>query len=132
MRVRAILLAATLMLVPFGARAEIMLGVAAPFSGPFEYGGEQWQHGVRLAVAEVNAAGGLLGQEVVLDLADDYCDAEQAMLVAQKLVADKVAAVIGHLCHDNQGSRRSLPAARLLARGVVVLCLDEAQRRRIA
>ena len=78
MRVRAVILVAALMLVPFGARAEIMLGVAAPFSGPFEYGGEQWQHGVRLAVAEVNAAGGLLGQEVVLDLADDYCDAEQA------------------------------------------------------
>ena len=35
-----------LLLVPFGARAEIMLGLAAPFSGPFEYGGEQWQHGV--------------------------------------------------------------------------------------
>jgi branched-chain amino acid transport system substrate-binding protein len=108
MRVRAILLAATLMLVPFGARAEIMLGVAAPFSGPFEYGGEQWQHGVRLAVAEVNAAGGLLGQEVVLDLADDYCDAEQAMLVAQKLVADKVAAVIGHLC-----SGAAIPASEV-------------------
>jgi branched-chain amino acid transport system substrate-binding protein len=98
MRVRAVILAAALMLAPLSARAEILLGVAAPFSGPFEYGGEQWLHGVRLAVAEVNAAGGLLGQEVVLDPADDYCDAEQAMLVAHKLVADRVVAVIGHLC----------------------------------
>ena len=61
MRVRAVILAASLVLVPLSTRAEILLGVAAPFSGPFEYGGEQWLHGVRLAVAvvEVNAAGGL-------------------------------------------------------------------------
>jgi branched-chain amino acid transport system substrate-binding protein len=90
------------------ACAEILLGVAAPFSGPFEYGGEQWQHGVRLAVAEVNAAGGLLGQEVVLDLADDYCDAKQAILAAHKLVADRVAAVIGHLC-----SGAAIPASEV-------------------
>ena len=80
------------------ACADILLGVAAPFSGPFEYGGEQWQRGVELAVTELNAAGGLVGQEVVLDIADDYCDAEQAMVAARKLVADRVAAVIGHLC----------------------------------
>ena len=45
------------------ACADILLGVAAPFSGPFEYGGEQWQRGVELAVTELNAAGGLVGQE---------------------------------------------------------------------
>ena len=108
MQVRTVLLATTLMLAAVGARAEILLGVAAPFSGPFEYGGEQWQHGVRLAVAEVNAAGGLLGQEVVLDLADDYCDAKQAILAAHKLVADRVTAVIGHLC-----SGAAIPASEV-------------------
>ncbi|HEX2137044.1 MAG TPA: branched-chain amino acid ABC transporter substrate-binding protein [Microvirga sp.] len=93
-----VLLAVLAVRYSHAASAEILLGVAAPFSGPFEYGGEQWQQGVELAVTELNATGGLLGQVIVLDIVDDYCDAEQAMVAARKLVADKVAAVIGHLC----------------------------------
>ena len=84
-----------------GARnpaAEILVGYADPLTGEMELAGEQMQNGVELAVAELNAAGGLLGQEVVLGLADDYCDAEQGLAAARKLVADGVAVVIGHLC----------------------------------
>jgi branched-chain amino acid transport system substrate-binding protein len=78
--------------------AEILIGFAGPLTGEMELAAEQMQNGVELAVAELNAAGGVLGQEVVVDLADDYCDAEQGMAAARKLVADGVAVVIGHLC----------------------------------
>ena len=84
-----------------GARnsaAEILVGFAGPLTGEMELAAEQMQNGVELAVAELNTAGGVLGQEVVVDLADDYCDAEQGMAAARKLVADGVAVVIGHLC----------------------------------
>jgi branched-chain amino acid transport system substrate-binding protein len=63
-----------------------------------ELAGEQMRNGVELAVDELNAAGGVLGQNLALDLADDYCDAEQGMAAARKLVADGVVVVIGHLC----------------------------------
>ena len=90
------------------ARADILVGVAAPLTGPYEWGGEEAEHGVELTAAELNAAGGLLGQRVALSLADDYCDPEQAVAAARKLVADKVVAVIGHQC-----SGAAIPASEV-------------------
>ena len=84
-----------------GARtpvAEILIGYAGPLSGEMELAGEQMQNGVELALTELNAAGGVLGQKVDLTLADDHCDPEQALAAARKLVAERVAVVIGHLC----------------------------------
>ena len=78
--------------------AEVLVGFANPLTGEMELASEQMQNGVDLAIAELNAAGGVLGQNVVLSLADDYCDAEQGLAAARKLVADGVAVVIGHLC----------------------------------
>jgi branched-chain amino acid transport system substrate-binding protein len=63
-----------------------------------ELAGEQMQNGTELAVAELNAAGGVLGQKIKIDRVDDHCDSEQAVAAARKLVADRVAVVIGHLC----------------------------------
>jgi branched-chain amino acid transport system substrate-binding protein len=88
------------------ADSEITLGLGGPFTGPFEHGGQQWQRGAELAVEEMNAAGGLLGHTVELELADDYCDADQAVAAAEKLVADRVAAVVGHVC-----SAAAIPAS---------------------
>ncbi len=65
------------------ARADILVGVAAPLTGPYEWSGEQAQHGVELAAEELNAVGGLLGQRVTLAFADDYCDPEQAVAAAR-------------------------------------------------
>jgi branched-chain amino acid transport system substrate-binding protein len=79
-------------------RSEILIGFAGPLTGEMELAAEQMQNGVELAVAELNTSGGVLGQKVIVDLADDYCDAEQALAAARKLVADQVAVVIGHLC----------------------------------
>ena len=49
--------------------------------------GEQHERGVAMAVAEINAAGGLLGQSVEVVVADDYCEAEQGVAAARKLIA---------------------------------------------
>src|SRR6188472_351559 len=72
------------------ASAKIMVGFAGPLTGQMEYAGEQAQNGAELAIAELNAAGGVLGQQVVLDVADDYCDPEQAVAAARQLLAHKV------------------------------------------
>ena len=41
-------------------------------------------------IAELNAAGGVLGQQVELLMVDDYCDPEQAIAAAEKLVEARV------------------------------------------
>jgi branched-chain amino acid transport system substrate-binding protein len=53
---------------------------------------------VAQAVADLNAQGGVLGQQVELVTADDYCDGEQAIAAANKLVAVGVMFVAGYLC----------------------------------
>jgi branched-chain amino acid transport system substrate-binding protein len=48
------------------AEAEILIGVAAPMTGKNAWFGEQMERGAALAVADLNAAGGVLGQQVEL------------------------------------------------------------------
>src|SRR5262245_1891738 len=77
-------------------------------TGNNAWSGEQMQHGAELAVADINAAGGVLGQQVRLITADDFCDPTQAVSVAQKLVGDGVVFVVGHYC-----SGCSIPASKV-------------------
>jgi branched-chain amino acid transport system substrate-binding protein len=57
----------------------------------------------------------VLGQRVRLVLADDACDAAQAVAAAEKLVADGVVFVAGHLC-----SAASIPASEVYHRAGVL------------
>jgi branched-chain amino acid transport system substrate-binding protein len=100
--------AITTVAVAHNSVAEILVGYAGPLTGEMALASEGMQNGVELAIAELNAVGALLGQKVTLDLVDDYCDAEQALAAARKLLADRVAVVIGHLC-----SGTSIPASLL-------------------
>ena len=80
------------------AGADVLIGVAGPMTGDRAWYGEQMQRGAELAVADINAAGGVLGQQVQLVAADDYCDPEQAIAAARKLVSQGVVFVVGHFC----------------------------------
>ncbi|RWM76336.1 MAG: branched-chain amino acid ABC transporter substrate-binding protein [Mesorhizobium sp.] len=90
------------------ARAEVLVGVSAAMTGRLAWIGEQGQRGAEMAVADFNAAGGVLGQQVELIAVDDFCDPEQAVVAARKLVADGVVLVIGHYC-----SGASIPASKV-------------------
>jgi branched-chain amino acid transport system substrate-binding protein len=95
------------------ARADEMvkIGEAAPVTGPASYLGKDTENGARLAVEEVNQAGLVIGgQKVILvfDAQDDAGDPRQATQVAQKLVDDKVVAVVGHM---QSGS--TIPASKI-------------------
>jgi len=80
------------------AHAEVRIGTATPLTGIQAWIGEQHERGVAMAVAELNEAGGLLGEPIDLIVADDYCDDEQGVAAARKLIADGVVFVAGHLC----------------------------------
>ena len=90
------------------AQAEVLIGVAGPMTGANAWPGEQMQRGAELAVADINAAGGVLGEEVRLLTADDFCDPDQAVAAARKLVSEGVIFVAGHYC-----SGASIPASKI-------------------
>lgn len=94
--------------VSTAARADILLGLAGPMTGPEAQFGEQFKRGAVKAVEDLNAKGGVLGQKVSLVIGDDACDPKQARSVAEDLSAKKVAAVIGHFC-----SGSSIPASEV-------------------
>jgi branched-chain amino acid transport system substrate-binding protein len=111
-------LIAIVALTAMAARAEILIGMAGPLTGKDAWTGEQLERGVQLAVADINAAGGVLGQQARLITADDFCDPEQAVAAAKKLVSDGVVAVFGHFC-----SHSSIPASAIYqASGVLMIC----------
>ena len=56
------------------ARADIRIGVASPMTGPQSWGGEQFERAAEMAVADLNATGGVLRQSVELIIGDDFCE----------------------------------------------------------
>ena len=97
------------------ARAEILIGAAGALTGPNAYQGEQQQQGVEMAIADLNARGGVLGEQLKLISLDDACDSGQAVAAAQRLVAAKVPFVVGHQC-----SGASIPAAKVYEEARVI------------
>lgn len=95
---------------PFVARAAdpIRLGLLLPFSGGLELFGQQGEQGVRLAVEDVNAAGGVLGRQIEIIKADDKTDPKTAVERAGQLIrSDKVSAIIGPVTSANRDAIRS-------------------------
>jgi branched-chain amino acid transport system substrate-binding protein len=73
------------------------------------------ERGADLAVADINAAGGVLGQKVELITADDFCDPEQAVAAARKLVSNGVVFAAGHWCsHASISASEIYEAAQVL------------------
>src|SRR5712671_4418365 len=78
------------------ASAQIKLGVAGPITGGSAAFGAQLKNGVEQAVADINAAGGILGQQVQVLVGDDRADPKEGVSVANKFVGDGVKFVVGH------------------------------------
>ena len=105
------------------AHAEIKIGVAGPLTGTAQGLGEQSQAGAQKAVADINANGGLLGQQVVAIYVDDACDPKQGEAAARQLVSQGVVFVDGHVC-----SAASLAASPIYeAAGIVMISVSATQ-----
>jgi branched-chain amino acid transport system substrate-binding protein len=77
------------------ANAQVKFGMAGPITGPSAATGAQMKNGVEQAVADINAAGGILGQKLTVEFGDDVSDPKQGVSVANKFAADGVKFVIG-------------------------------------
>jgi branched-chain amino acid transport system substrate-binding protein len=102
------LLAATAVvaLTAGAAQADIVIATAGPMTGQYAVFGEQMQKGAEQAVKDLNAAGGVLGEQLVLKVGDDACDPKQAVAVANSMVNEGVVFMAGHFC-----SGSSIPAS---------------------
>ena len=90
--------AATAMLASGAYAADIKLGVSGPFTGGSSSMGVSMRDGVRLATKEINAAGGVNGNKLVLIERDDEAKNERGVQIAQELINnEKVVATLGYI-----------------------------------
>ncbi len=90
------------------AAAPIKLGILLPYSGGLELFGQQGEQGVRMAVEEFNAAGGVLGRQIEIVKADDKTDPKTAVERAGQLIRrDKVSAIVGPVTSANRDAIKS-------------------------
>jgi branched-chain amino acid transport system substrate-binding protein len=105
-----------LLLFALPAQAEIIIGVAGPMTGPYAAFGKALQDGAQLAVDDLNAKGGIAGEEIKLQPEDDECKDRSAESAAQDLISKRAAMVVGHYC-----SYPALAAAKLYEKAGVVM-----------
>jgi branched-chain amino acid transport system substrate-binding protein len=108
-------LGASLALSTTALAQDITIGVAGPMTGGESAFGRQMKNGAEQAVADLNAAGGVLGKKLALEIGDDACDPKQARSVAEKFAGAKIPFVTGHYC-----SSSSIPASEAYADGNVL------------
>lgn len=89
-------------------RESLKIGVCGPLTGDQAKMGNDILNGVKLAVEEWNAKGGILGRKIEILPGDDRHDPKEANAVAHKMVNDGVVAVIGHF-----NSSCSIPASQI-------------------
>jgi branched-chain amino acid transport system substrate-binding protein len=106
---------ASLLLSTTALAQDISVAVAGPMTGSESAFGRQMANGAEQAVADLNAAGGVLGKKLALQTGDDGCDPKQARSVAEKLSNGKTQFVAGHFC-----SSSSIPASEAYADGNVL------------
>ncbi|HRJ52165.1 MAG TPA: branched-chain amino acid ABC transporter substrate-binding protein [Candidatus Thiothrix moscowensis] len=89
----------------------VKIGQSSPLTGPQAHIGKDNDNGVRLAIDEINATKPTIGGKAVtfeVMSEDDQADPKTATIVAQRMVDEEVAGVIGHL---NSGA--TIPASKV-------------------
>ncbi|MDR7008893.1 branched-chain amino acid ABC transporter substrate-binding protein [Paraburkholderia strydomiana] len=100
------------------ANEFVKIGSAEPLTGEIAHLGKDNENGARLAVENINAEGLVIGGQkikLILDSVDDQADPRIATEIAQKLVDDKVVAVVGDM---NSGT--TIPASKIYSDAGIV------------
>jgi branched-chain amino acid transport system substrate-binding protein len=80
------------------AADAIKIGVTGPYTGGSSSMGVSMRDGVKLAVAEINKAGGVLGKQLQLVERDDEAKNERGVQIAQELInKEQVVATVGFI-----------------------------------
>lgn len=103
------------MLMSGAAWADISIATAGPMTGQYATFGAQMKAGAEQAVEDLNAAGGVLGEQLNLEIGDDACDPKQAVAVANQMAGNGVVFMAGHFC-----SGSSIPASSVYSEEGIV------------
>lgn len=116
-----LLLSGVLALGAAQAADPIRIAVVGPVTGPVAQYGDMQFTGARMAVAQINARGGVLGRPLEAVIMDDVCEPKQAVAVANRVVNEGIRFVVGHLCsgstqpasdiYDDEGVLMVTPAS---------------------
>jgi ABC-type branched-subunit amino acid transport system substrate-binding protein len=75
---------------------EIVFGTHQDLSGPIKFWGVPVSNGMKMAVEEINAGGGINGRKLKMILEDSGYDPKRAVLASQKMIEkDKIFAMVG-------------------------------------
>jgi branched-chain amino acid transport system substrate-binding protein len=79
-----------------GAREMVKIGLSAPLTGDWAEYGNDFRRSAQMVIDQVNRNGGIRGAEVTLAVEDSRGDPKEAVLIAEKFVADpRVIAELG-------------------------------------
>ena len=80
------------------AQQTVKIGISGPFTGGSASMGVSMRDGVKLAVQEINKAGGVLGKPIALVERDDEAKNEVGVQIAQELInKEQVVATVGFI-----------------------------------
>ena len=92
------LIASTALIGAAMAADPIKVGLSGPFTGGSSSMGVSMRDGVKLAVSEINKAGGVNGSQIVLIERDDEAKNELGVQIAQEMInKEKVVATLGFI-----------------------------------
>ena len=85
------------------AVAEIKIGFQVPLTGPSATDGKSAQIAATMAVEDVNARGGVLGQTIALVTYDDQAKSDQAIFTANKLIGEDGVKLVVNASYSASG-----------------------------
>ena len=105
-RLFALLIGIMMLLLTFGPASaeydgEVLVGCTVMLTGPNQLTGSYYRNGIQLAIDEINAEGGILGKEIVIEYADEGSDPQTAVNACQKLISMDVMAIFGSTTSTN-------------------------------
>ena len=83
------------------AADTIKIALAGPVTGPVAQYGDMQFIGAKMAIDQINKAGGVNGSQLEGVVFDDACDPKQAVAVANRIVNEDIRYVVGHLCSSS-------------------------------
>lgn len=86
---------AALALTTSGAFADVVIADVAELSGAGAAAGAVWHDGVKMGVEEINAAGGILGEQIDLKEYDSQTDPQNSRAMVQKAIDDEAFVLLG-------------------------------------
>jgi branched-chain amino acid transport system substrate-binding protein len=110
-------IATALMMASIAAGAQaVEIGVINSLSGNFSTFGERYRTGMQVALEEINANGGINGEELTLNVQDDRSEAQSALAAVESLNNAGVPMIIGSYASSITG-----PVAQLMTRQEIPL-----------